>query len=78
MIDSATIPRGRRVSAFCTVINMNWTGEIMHGEFDGTYYVMEDGDCYLPKTIEQIQHDEGAICHVVFFDSDPRATTENE
>lgn len=37
---------------FCTVRDMNYTGEVMHGEFDGTHYVMEDGDCYLPETLK--------------------------
>lgn len=57
------------IPKFCTVKNMNWTGEIMHGEFDGTYYVLDDGDCYKPETL---QHYADAICHVEFSDSDPR------
>jgi hypothetical protein len=51
---------------FCTVLNMNWSGEIMHGVFDGTYYVLEDGDCYLPETLQHYR------CDVKFLDVDPR------
>jgi hypothetical protein len=33
------------------VYNMNYTGEILNGVFNGTHYVLEDGDMYLPETI---------------------------
>ena len=55
---------GLGLPKYCTIRNMNWAGEIIHGEFDGTYYVLEDGDMYLPET----------LCHyeVEYMDIDPR------
>lgn len=38
---------------FCTVQNMNFTGEVLNGEFDGTHYILDDGDMYLPETLSQ-------------------------
>jgi hypothetical protein len=60
---------GLGIPKFCTVKNRNWIGEIIHGEFDGTYYVLEDGDCYLPETLE---HYGDAVCKVEFLHDDPR------
>jgi len=31
---------------FVVVRDMNYTGEIMCGKWDGTHYVLDDGDCY--------------------------------
>jgi hypothetical protein len=52
------------LNKYCTVTDMNWPGEIMHGTHDGTYYVLDDGDCY---TFEMIIHYD-----VKFYDTDPR------
>jgi hypothetical protein len=49
---------------FCTVLDMNWSGEILHGTFDGIHYVLDDGDCYLPETL--LHYD------AKYLDSDPR------
>ena len=57
-IDELNLPK------FCTVTDMNWAGEIMHGTFDGTHYVLDDGDCYLPETL--LHYD------VKYLDNDPR------
>ena len=56
---------------FCTVKDMNFDGEIIHGEFDGTHYALDDGDCYLPETLFK-QYD------VKFSDIDPRIIIESE
>jgi hypothetical protein len=55
---------------FCTVRDMNWTGEVMHGTFDGTYYVLDDGDGYLPETLSK-HYD------ATFSDDDPRVPNKN-
>jgi hypothetical protein len=60
---------GLGLPRFCTVKDMNWTGEIMHGKFDGTWYVLDDGDCYLPETLAHLY---GAI----FSDDDPRVPND--
>ena len=36
---------------YCTVKDMNYSGEVMRGEFDGTHYVLDDGDMYLWDTL---------------------------
>jgi len=61
-IDELNLPK------FCTVTDMNWTGEIMHGTFDGTYYVLDDGDMYLPEML--LHYD------VKYMDNDPRIETQ--
>ena len=38
---------------YVVVKDMNYEGEEMTGEFDGTYYVLDDGDCYLPETLRK-------------------------
>lgn len=55
---------------FCTVKNMNWTGEVMHGEFDGTYYVLDDGDCYKPEILAT-RYD------AIFLEDDPRENRDD-
>ena len=56
---------------FCTVKDMNFDGEIIHGEFDGTHYALDDGDYYLPETLVR-DYD------VIFLDIDPRIIIESE
>ena len=36
---------------YVTVRDMNYPGEIMHGEWDGTHYMLDDGDCYTPERL---------------------------
>lgn len=63
-VDNEVLAVGLGLPKFCTVKNMNWTGEIMHGVYDGTHYVLEDGDCYIPETLAHYE--------VEFLDHDPR------
>lgn len=37
---------------YCLVKDRNYDGEIMFGEFNGTFYVLEDGDCYEPDALK--------------------------
>ena len=57
-------PVQNKVAKFCTVQNMNFDGEVLHGTFDGTHYVLDDGDCYLPDALRQY--------YPQFIDIDPR------
>ena len=54
------------IPKYVIVKNMNWTGETMSGEFDGTWYVLDDGDCYLPETLKKHYEAE-------FFDEKQKA-----
>ena len=54
---------------YVVVKNMYWEGEITIGEWNGTYYVMDDGDCYLPDNLKKYYESE-------FFDELP--TTKGE
>lgn len=61
---------GLGLQKFCTVKDMNWEGEIMHGELKhsdvhGAYYMLEDGDCYQPEILAK-HYD------TIFLDKDPR------
>lgn len=41
---------------FCIVRNLNWTGEVLLGEWDGEkYYVLSDGDCYTPQALSSYE-----------------------
>jgi len=52
---------------FVVVRDMNYTGEILHGKWDGTrYYVLDDGDCYTPERLSDEYDAE-------FFDAEPNA-----
>ena len=53
-----TIPK------YVVVKNMNWNGELMSGKFNGIYYVLDDGDCYFPETLQKYYESE-------FFDEIP-------
>ena len=58
---------------FCTVKDMNFKGEVIHGELKNektpitSYYLLDDGDCYRPESLKEFD--------VVFSDNDPRIKT---
>ena len=41
------------IQKYVVVKNMKYQGEVMCGSFDGTYYVLDDGDCYFPETLKK-------------------------
>jgi hypothetical protein len=46
---------------------MNYTGEILHGKWDGArYYMLDDGDCYTPERLADEYKAE-------FLDAEPNA-----
>lgn len=64
---------GLGLPRFCTIKDMNFTGEIMHGELKssddyGDYYIMDDGDCYQQETLAKHYS-------AIFLDNDPRVPT---
>lgn len=59
------------VPQFVIVRDMNYTGEILFGKWDGTYYVLDDGDCYTPERLAD-EYD------TTFSDTDPNAGADHE
>jgi len=55
---------------FCTIKNMNFKGEVIHGELKNektpttSYYLLDDGDCYRYEVLKNFD--------VVFSNNDPR------
>jgi len=54
------------VPPFVTVRDMNYHGEVIHGRWDGTYYMLDDGDCYSPSRLAD-EYD------AIFSNTDPNA-----
>ena len=56
------------IPKFVVVKDMNYTGEILRGKWDGKHYVLEDGDCYFPERLSD-EYD------CIFSDTEFDATT---
>lgn len=58
------------VPPFVVVRDMNYTGEILFGSWDGErYYILDDGDCYTPERLAD-EYD------ATFLDTKPNAAAD--
>lgn len=67
----------KQIPDFVVVRNMNWTGEILTGIWNGEYYVLEDGDCYLPKILKE-QYDAKFYFSALFVQEEVMAKSKKE
>ena len=49
---------------YVVVRDMNYTGEVMAGEWDGQFYVLADGDCYSGERLRSEERRVGKECRL--------------